>query len=331
MVKTITRRTALRVVGAGISLPLSVMALRSMTNHIPQPARWSGSCLGALSQITLWHNNKSVAERAIGQLVIEIERLEKVFSLYRYDSEISILNRTGKINSASVDLINVLQHGQNVANISGGAFDPTIQSLWKSYADQISTHKDSNFKFDRKKINAALTKVDYTAISIGYKSVKFEKPEMLVSLNGIAQGYITDAIAEVLGNLGFENAVIDLGETRTLGTKPDGFPFTIGLIDPVSPTNINNEVNLSNSALSVSGGYGMILGNAETHHIFDPKTGLSANKLKQVAVIAPKAIDADALSTAIYVAGEANAPMLLAAYPKSRAILTRNNGTTKEL
>jgi thiamine biosynthesis lipoprotein len=85
-------------------------------------------------------------------------------------------------------------------------------------------------------------------------------------------------------------------------------------------------------ALAVSGGYGTTFeASGRFHHIFDPRTGASANTLVDVAVIGPSATAADGLATAICVAGEALAPTLLAAYPKMRAMLTRLDGTSIQL
>ncbi len=133
----------------------------------------------------------------------------------------------------------------------------------------------------------------------------------------------------MLRNEGFESAVVDLGEYRTLGRHPDGRPWRIGIRDGKAPGSVNRMVELEDMALAVSGGYGTTFEpSGRYHHIFDPVTGASANNLVDVAVIGPRATEANGLSTAICVAGEARAPALLAAYPKMRAILTRLDGTS---
>jgi hypothetical protein len=145
----------------------------------------------------------------------------------------------------------------------------------------------------------------------------------------MAQGYITDTITDVLRNEGFESAVVDLGESRTIGRHPDGRPWRVGIRDGSKVGGIDRMVDLADMALAVSGGYGTTF--EETgrfHHIFDPRTGASAHTLRDVAVIGPKAMAADGLATAICVAGEALAPTLLAAYPRMRAVLTRLDGTS---
>jgi len=155
---------------------------------------------------------------------------------------------------------------------------------------------------------------------------------MAITLNSMAQGFITDAIADMLRNEGFERAVVDLGEYRTIGRHPDGRPWRIGIRDGRDFGSIDRVVDLEDTALAVSGGYGTTFeASGRFHHIFDPRTGASANSLVDVAVIGPRATAADGLATAICVAGEALAPALLAAYPQARAILTRLDGTSIQL
>ncbi len=323
MTARVGRRAVLRILGAGLTLPAGILGLRA-TRSAPEPVRWQGDALGALAGMTLWHTNPTVARHAIGRMLVELERLETVFSLYRPDSELSRLNLDGELAYPSRDLIDVFEQSRRIADLSGGAFDPTIQPLWQLYAH--GTRSDESALRE-----AALARVDYTAVTFGARQIRFDRPAMAASLNGIAQGYITDRITEILGNEGFETAVVELGETRALGTDPDGEPFAIGLLDPRAPSRIERDVGLANAALSVSGGYGTPFGAGPDHHIFDPRTGRSATGLAQVAVVSPKAIWADALSTAIYVAGESSARDLLTAYPRSRAIMTRGDGSWTEI
>jgi thiamine biosynthesis lipoprotein len=323
MSRSVTRRDALKICAAGLTLPLGALALGSIRG-VPGPVQWHGTALGGLASMTLWHPNPTFARRAIYRLQVEIDRLENVFSLHRPDSEISRLNRYGVLNEPSRDLVTVLDHSQHIAELSAGAFDPSIQPLWQFFTANPAGHLPA-------RLDAVLAKVDYASVIASPKAISFARAGMAISLNGIAQGYMTDRITELLGNEGFESSVIDLGETRALGSNPDGAPFSVGLVNPGAPERLDRDVPLADAALAVSGGYGTPIGGAGRHHIFDPRTGESASRLLRVAVISPKAVWADALSTAIYVAGEGAAATLLAAYPASRAILTSQNGTTKEL
>jgi len=171
--------------------------------------------------------------------------------------------------------------------------------------------------------------VDFRQIHSGAAAIGFARPGMGITLNSMAQGYITDAVADLLRNEGFERAVVDVGERRAIGRHPDGRPWRIGIRDGRDLSRIDRMVDLEDVALAVSGGYGTRFeASGRFHHLFDPRTGGSANRLVDVAVMGPRATAADGLATAICVAGEALAPTLLSGYPQMRAVLTRLDGTS---
>ena len=317
-----SRRRTLRILAAGLAVPLGVLGLQS-TQGLPRPVRWHGEALGAVSAMTLWSVDPARASRALRRMQSEIARMEAIFSLFRPTSELSRLNLEGRIERPSRDMVEVLDLSRRIAEASRGAFDPTIQPLWTLHA--------GNRAPDPGLIARVLPLVDYTCLTARRSVIRFGRPNMAASLNGIAQGYITDRITELLGNEGFESAVIELGETRVLGQAPDGQPVSIGLVNPNAPARILSQVALADAALSVSGGYGQALPNGTGSHIFDPRNGLSAGSLSQVAVVAPKSALADALSTAICVAGEGAAKSILSTVPAARAILTRPDGTSVEV
>jgi thiamine biosynthesis lipoprotein len=114
--------------------------------------------------------------------------------------------------------------------------------------------------------------------------------------------------------------MVQLGETRALGGNPEGTPFAVNLVDPRAPWRTDRVLPLADAALAVSGGY-------TGAQVIDPATGQGAHRLADVTVVAPRAVWADALSTAILVAGEGAAPRLLAATPGARALVTRPDGS----
>ena len=119
---------------------------------------------------------------------------------------------------------------------------------------------------------------------------------MSLTLNGIAQGWITDLITLKLKNYGINNVLIDLGETFALGKHRENRPWHIALS---GKSGIVGKVDLINKAVATSGGHGTVFDNTgKYHHVFNPKTGLSANKHEALSIIADTAWVADALSTA---------------------------------
>jgi thiamine biosynthesis lipoprotein len=317
-----SRREALKVVAAVAALPLAATALGRLTGG-PVLQTWRGESLGGPVSFTLWHPDDAFARATIVRMRTEVERLDGVFSLLKSDSEISRLNRDGRLDGASGDLVTVLAAARHAGDISGGAFDPTVQPLWSLYEGHFRTRPDDVAGPTGAEIEAARSLVDYRDIVIDGRRVGFGKAGMAVTLNGIAQGYITDRVADLLRQEGFDHAMVELGETRAIGDNPEGHGWPVGLIDPRDPTQVNRTVALTSESLSVSGGYGLRFGRSADNHIFDPATGRSPHGLLDVTVIAPRAMDADALSTAIFVSGEAAAPRLLAAYPGARALFTR--------
>jgi thiamine biosynthesis lipoprotein len=321
----LSRRGALKVLAAAVALPAAVMALRQGIGGL-QPVRWDGEALGAEASLTLWHRDAGFARRTLARVESEVARLEGIFSLYRPDSEISRLNRDGSLAAPAADLVGVLEEARRIAEASGGAFDPTVQPLWDAYAAYFAGHAGGAGP-DRAALDAARALTDYAAIDAGPRRIRLARPGMAITLNGIAQGYITDRVTELLRTEGFDHAMVELGETRALGAAPDGKPFEVALMSPTVPGLVDRAIPLADAALSVSGGYGMRFAGSEAHHIFDPATGLSANRLRDAVVVAPRAVWADALSTAIFVAGEDRARAILRSYPGARATMTRGDGS----
>jgi len=326
-----TRRRVLRIVAAVAGLPLMIAGVRAAAPK-GQLFTWQGEVLGAVSELALWHTDAAFARATILKVRLEIERLEKIFSLYRPESEIVRLNKDGKLTRPSPDLRALIEESQRLGELSAGAFDISVQPLWRLYEAHFWSHTDAGADIGTKARDLAHALVDFRQIDSGPAAIGFARAGMAITLNGIAQGYITDAIAGMLRNEGFESAVVDLGEFRTLGRRPDGRAFRIGIRDGRTTDGVARTVELEDMALAVSGGYGTTFEpTGRFHHIFDPHTGASANRLVDVAVIGPRATAADGLATAICVAGESRAPALLAAYPDMRAILTRLDGTSVTL
>jgi thiamine biosynthesis lipoprotein len=122
---------------------------------------------------------------------------------------------------------------------------------------------------------------------------------MAVTLNGVAQGCITDRVAELLRANGIGHTLVDMGEIRALDDHPAGRPWTVGIKDPARENGILRTLEIDNQALSTSGGYGTQLDAAgRFNHLFDPASGACADRYLSVTVMAPTATHADALSTA---------------------------------
>lgn len=258
---------------------------------------WRGVALGARATIRLAHPDPGSGRALLRRCVDEIERLERIFSLFRPDSDLCRLNRDGVLDLPPLELVELLSYAASVSAATGGAFDVTVQPLWRRYAEHFAA---ADADPAGPAVDDLLPLVDWRAITVSADRVGLQRPGMAVTLNGIAQGYITDRVAERLRSEGMAFVLIDLGETRALGGRPDGTPWRIGLADPAEAGRIAARLNLQDAALATSGGYGTPFDATGRHnHLIDPRSGRSAPARRSVSVMAPSATVADAASTAL--------------------------------
>ena len=303
-----TRRRFIAIAAAAAGLPLTAAGARAEATHLH---RWSGIALGAAAEILLHDPDAARARRLIARCIAEIDRLEDVFSLYRTKSAISRLNRDGRLAAPPLELVALLAEARTYSERTEGAFDVTVQPLWRLYAAHFA-HPGADPRGPAEAAHArARALVDYRAIEIEPAEVRFLLPGMAITLNGIAQGYITDRVAALLQDAGMGDVLLDIGEVRALGHHPDGRPWRVGLRRAAKPETLAHTVALSDRAVATSAGIASPFEpSGRHHHLFDPATGRPAPADGQISVIAPRATTADALSTALAV----SPPVLAAAY-----------------
>lgn len=293
----IGRRRFLKITAAvtGFGMPLA----RAFAAPSAPLRSWRGVALGADASLQLYHPNSDEADRLIAMCLAEVSRLESVFSLYRPDSALCRLNANGRIDDPPLELVELLATSSRVARLTSGAFDPTVQPLWDLFAHHFSTPAADPAGPSDKLVDSALERIGFRWLEVGTGNVRFRKPRMAVTLNGIAQGYVTDRVVDLLRANGMTHSLVDMGEIRALGRRPDGRPWSVGLEDPTLPGNVAATLSLDDRAVSTSGGYGLRFDPAgRFNHIFDPLTGRCSHDVLSVSVVANSATLADALSTA---------------------------------
>ncbi len=326
---TLTRRRFIGITAAVASVaavPFVARAVGRTTAPELEPVVWRGIALGADAELRLYHPDKSFAAGLIQKAVAEVERLEKIFSLYRDDSRLVELNRTGRLNNPPADLLAVLSRSRSIHELTAGAFDPTIQPLWQAYAEHFSRAPASESPPDSAALQKALALVDFGRVRFDSKAVAFAEQGMALSFNGIAQGYITDRITDMLREAGLERALVDMGEIRGLDSRRSGI-WQAGIRNPDNEEAILLKVPLQNRALATSGGYGTTMDAAgKFTHLFNPRTGSSRPDYRSVSVMAQDAATADALSTAFSVSHMDTIRAVAAKLPDIRAWLVMADG-----
>ena len=327
----LSRRRAITIMAAGAGV--SLLGADRAARDAPVLYAWNGTSLGSPARLRLYHSDRAAAAQVVARCAAEIERLERIFALYRDDSELARLNRDRRIAAPGHDLRLVLAEALRLADLSGGAFDVTVQPLWDLYARHFFGREPPDPAGPPPRdVAAALALVDWRGVEISARQAALARPGMGLTLNGIAQGYVADRITDILRNAGCDRVLADLGRSElvALGRHPDGRCWQIGLADPRQPDRIARVLDLSNGALCTSGGYGTKFEpSGRFHHLFDTATGASAGHYIAASVFAPSAMIADALSTALYVAPPVLGGKILSNYRGISALLTLPDGTTQ--
>ncbi|MEE1609865.1 FAD:protein FMN transferase [Microvirga sp. CF3016] len=260
---------------------------------------WQGQTMGAVATLQVHHHDRAVAERLVEHSLAEVRRLETVFSLYRTDSALVALNRQGVLVAPPSDLVTALAECHRFWEITGGAFDPTVQVLWSLYQDHFSKRDAEPQGPPQAMIRDTLERVGFGQVRFDANRIVLPQRGMGLTLNGIAQGYVTDRIVDILRKGGIESSLVDMGEPRAMGTRPSGDPWRIGIFDPDHPDQIHDTLEAVDQAVATSGGYGFRFDSeGRFNHLLDPRTGTSAHLYRSAAAVMPTAAAADALSTA---------------------------------
>jgi thiamine biosynthesis lipoprotein len=204
----------------------------------------------------------------------------------------------------------------------------TVQALWRLFASHFSRPDADLAGPARRDIASAVDLVGDSHIEASAKRVVLARSGMAITLNGVAQGLITDRIADMLRAGGIADVLVDLDETRAMGRHPSGRPWSVGIVDPSDRRRIATTAALQDRALATSGGYGVAFDPARRHHhLFDARTGASAEHYLDVAVGAPDALTANALSTALIVSAPARAQACLDGFASVSARMIRADGS----
>lgn len=171
--------------------------------------------------------------------------------------------------------------------------------MTEPYAAHFANPHADSMGPPRTAIAATLRRVGHAAVVVEADRIHYARAGMAMTLNGIAQGYITDRVVDLLRHDGIDRSLVDMGEIRAINGRPLGGPWIVGLEDPAAPGRVAQRLALENRAISTSGGYGTLLDPAgRFNHIFDPATGGTSWRYSSVSVVAKTTTAADALSTA---------------------------------
>lgn len=256
---------------------------------------------------------------AVRDLAIEFEMN---LSRTRPDSEVSRLNDArGEWVELSERTYDLVEKSRSYCEASGGVFDVTMGSvtpLWDFHNAKVPS---------REALDEALKHVGWKMIECdpARRAVRLADPVARIDLGGIAKGYIADALAARLVEHGCDKAFVNLGgNVLTVGTRPDGNPWRIGVRDPKEPETMRAVLTVTGKSVVTSGLYerNFTKDGVFYHHILNPKDGMPVKTdIGGATIVSDLSLDGDGFSTTLFALGVQGALEFVEARPGLEAVI----------
>jgi thiamine biosynthesis lipoprotein len=282
--------------------------------------------MGSFLSITAFHSSRDQAEQAVGLAFDEIDRLCRLFSRHDAGTPVSELNRTGTLQGAPLEVLEVVARSLAYNRETGGAFDITVKPILDLYKSRFDAGKTPG----EAEIAALLPRVGSEHLRFNGGDITFAREGMGITLDGIAPGYIVDRASEILTREGVVNHLINCsGDIRTSGVAAKGKPWTVAIQDPHKQQDYPQVVSLSTGAISTSGDYELYYDKEKLfYHIVNGRTGHSPTSATSVTVTASSVMAADALATSLCVLPPAQGLALIDRHGDSSAYIIGRDGAS---
>lgn len=322
---TLSRRTALRILAvSGTAAAAWAVGRRGI--GAAHPVTRTRVLMGTGTTVTVVAEDAAAAAAAADAMLDGMAADEALLSAYRPDSEISRLNASGRLAHPAPVVTAVLQRAAEAAWLGDGAFDVTVQPLLALYRDP---GRPAGALPPPAALEQARAAVDHRHVRLGADAITLARPEVRVTVDGIATGAIVDRGVATLRRHGFDNVLVDAGGDLMLsGERAAGVPWRVGIRNPRPGIAILARLETCNRAVATSGDYMQpFTPDYAQHHILDPRTGTSPPELASVTVLAPDALAADTFSTLTMVLGARRGRELLEALPDCEGYFVAKDGT----
>ena len=243
----------------------------------------------------------SNSEEAVNKAVQEINRLDAMFSVGNTDSDVTKINKNGS-GEVSEETAFIMSRAMQISKETKGAFDITIYPVMELWGFTTKNYRVP----ESSEIAEVLKHVSYTNVEINGQQVTLSDGAS-IDLGGIAKGYTSSRVIQIMKDCGIEHAIVNLGgNVQVLGRKSDGSDWRVAIQNPDSENSYLGVLSTADRAVITSGGYERYFeqDGQVYHHIIDPHTGYpSESDLTSVTIVCSDGTTADALSTALFVMG----------------------------
>lgn len=285
--------------------------------------RIARNAMGGRCEIALYGGSPSHLRAAGEQALAEISRLESQLGLFVGSSQIAQVNAHAAFEPVLVtpEVFRLLALCRDLWRDTAGAFDITISPLmhcWGFRGGEPRVPSDEELAGARERVG-----MQHLLLDQEERTVRFARPGMALDLGAIGKGYAIERAADALRDLEIPGALLHAGTSSvySLGVMPDGRPWPVAVAAPGAPDRPAFTLHLQDQGLSVSGvhGQGFAIAGRYYGHVMDPRTGRPTQGLALAAVTHPSPTIAEALSTALLVAGETFAGTIRQRWPEAVA------------
>lgn len=253
--------------------------------------------MGTPCDIQLFTRNETEAKRASGAVISDVNRLEALYSRYKYDSFLSEINRvaaTGGSIDVDEETASLLDYALACYEQSEGLFDITSGILRHAWKFDQGKLPEQSF------IDGLLDKVGWHKVSWKRPVLSFSVPGMEIDFGGVVKEYAVDRAATICFGLGVRHGVINLGgDIKVIGPRSDGSPWRVGIRHPRNKESLLDTLLLYEGALASSGDYErcIVVNGVRYGHVLNPKTGWPVKHLAATSVVGEFCVVAGSAST----------------------------------
>ncbi|WP_291441473.1 FAD:protein FMN transferase [Desulfovibrio sp.] len=286
--------------------------------------------MGTMVTITVAGASAEQAGEAVNAALALGRNMADILTRFSASGPLGQLNASTSLNDTPPELMHLMQRSQQMYARTGGAFDPTVLPLLHLLESRREQKAQKHLQLDQAELRNALEMVGMERVHADGSSLRLERQGMGITLDGIAKGYIADAISHSLNSGGYPNHCVNAGgDIAVNGGKAKGQPWRIAIEDPYGKSAYPQVIEVYDGAVGTSGIYEIFYNaDASRNHLVNPVTGASAG-LASVTVTAPDCLTADALATAMAVMPPREALHLADSLPGCACCLLRHDGLTQ--
>ncbi|MBL8096122.1 MAG: FAD:protein FMN transferase [Anaerolineales bacterium] len=315
MADMVNRRGFLKIMAfAGLATGLGIAARRRFE---AVTVRVSRALMGTVVNFAITGSDRAQAEAGLAAALGEMERLIALFDHRRAESALGRLNAVGELLNPASDLVEVLRHAVELSARTRGAFDVSVKPVLGAY--QAGSADVSGLR----------GLVDYRQIGLSESAIRLNRPGMALTLDGLAKGRVVDGAVDALRAHGFAHVFVEAGgDLRASSADRGSSPWQVGIQEPRADVGaLAHRFSVTDGSVATSGDYlNAFTADRSLHHILDPRTLRSPEALASATTLAPTAMAADALSTALLVLGPVEGLALVEDLPGVEALLITKDG-----